>query len=84
MNALEQERSARVDHEILLANWAGAQDEPARRFIEQLLQKSLIYVRGLMLSQAMNLCSVPHLPKRRMRDPQRQAMVFPTRSRPAK
>jgi hypothetical protein len=59
MNTAEQERTARTDREILLSNLAAAQDEPTRLFIEQLLQKSLFYIRGLMLAQAMDLCSVP-------------------------
>jgi hypothetical protein len=59
MNTAEQERTARADHEILLVNLAAAQDESTRLFIELLLQKSLFHIRGLMLAQAIDLCSVP-------------------------
>jgi len=43
----------------LLANLALAQDEPTRLAIEQLLLKSLFYIRGLMVTQGRDLCSVP-------------------------
>jgi hypothetical protein len=59
MNASYQERAARADREILLANLALAMDEPTRLLVEELLQKNLFYIRGLMLAQAIDLCSVP-------------------------
>jgi hypothetical protein len=59
MNTAERERTARAEREILLANLAEAQDDQTRLVIQQLLQKSLSNIRGVMVSQAMNLCNVP-------------------------
>ena len=59
MNTAQRERTARADREILLANLAAAHDEPTRLVIEQLLLKSLFYIRGLMVTQGMAPCSVP-------------------------
>ena len=59
MNAAERERAARADREILLANLALAQDKQIRLMIEQLLLKSMFYIRGLMVTQGMDPCSVP-------------------------
>ena len=59
MNPAQRERAARADREILLANLAAAHDEPTRLVIEQLLLKSLFYIRGLMVTQGMAPCSVP-------------------------
>ena len=59
MNPAERERAARAERKILLANLARAQDEETRLFIEWLLLKSLFHIRGLMLAQGTDLCSVP-------------------------
>jgi len=60
MDPAERERTARADREILLANLTLAQDEPTRLAIEQLLLKSLFYIRGLMVTQGTDPCSVPN------------------------
>ena len=59
MNARDRERAARADHEILLANLALAKDEPSKLLIGELLQKNLVYIRGLMLTQGIDLCGAP-------------------------
>ena len=59
MNPAQRERAARADREILLANLAAAHDEPTRLVIEQLLLKSLFYIRGSMVTQWMTPCGVP-------------------------